>query len=259
MFEPIKEAWGRYLNHFYDELVATTPAIKEFKSRGFSQCFAYAPSRMVDQANEMLASWQKNDSNNKPTRPAQLPVVLVAIAKDYTPTGRDYTIQVADPIDIMIPSDDKERYFELKTVAGDIRVQVVICSSDEASAKSIAAQLLLYVDSPTQRGFDAVYTFAKNDVSFPCQIETPDTPASSIETGNKNITMLALDFNLHCTVPLYDAPSEGEPNDGTSIDENGKPVYNPIDPSGYPLVEQINQNNHDGYSGEIRSAEINKD
>lgn len=235
MFEPVKVGIGEFLQGFYAELSATTPALKEFKQRGFANCFAFAPSRMVDQANEILASWQKNDSTGKPTTPAKLPAVIVAIAKDYTPAARDFSIQIADPIEVQIPDDEKGRYFELKTVVGDIRAQVLICARDEATAKSIAAQLLVYVDSPTRRGFDAKYTFAKTDVYFPCQIETPDSPASSIETGNHNVTMLVIDFNLHCTVPIYDAPDENEPNDGKSL------PYDPKDPSGYPVVNKVTQ------------------
>jgi len=261
MFEPVKFALGDYLQGFYAELVATTPALKEFKKRGFSSCFAYAPSRMVDQANEMLASWQKNDDDNKPTTPAKLPAVIVAVAKDYTPTGRDYSYQVADAIEVTIPNDPLNRYFELKTVVGDIRAQILICASDEATAKSIAAQLLLYVDSPSRRGFDAKYTFAKNDVYFPCQIESPDSPASSIDTGNHNVTMLTIDFNLHCTVPIYDAPSEGEPNDGTMThDEQGNPLpYDPANPSGYPRVQEINQADKSKGSGDKPQPVITSD
>lgn len=233
MFEPVKIAFGEYMQGFYDELVATTPALKEFQKRGFAYCFVYAPSRMVDQANEMLESWQKNDSSGKATTPAKLPVVIASFAKDYTPTGRDYTYQIADSVEIMLTTDAKERYFEVKTVAGDLRVQLAICASDEATAKSIAAQLLLYVDSPVRRGFDAKYTFAKNDVYFPCQIDAPDSPASNVDTGNKNITILAIDFNLHCTVPIYEAPGEDEPNDGKGS--------GPDDPSGFPLVNIVTQ------------------
>ena len=232
MFEPVRDAFGNYLQGFYSELGATTPAMKEFKNRGFGYCFVMAPSRMVDQANEMLAAWQKNDSTGRPTTPAKLPVVIVGFSKDYTPTGRDYNYQISDAVEIMLPTDSKERYFEVKTVAGDLRVQLAICASDEATAKSIAAQLLLYVDSPTRRGFDARYTFAKNDVYFPCQLDAPDSPASSVDTGNQNITMLAIDFTLHCTVPLYNAPGENEPNDGKGS--------GPDDPSGFMPMSSIN-------------------
>lgn len=231
MFEPVKVGLGEYLQGFYEELVATTPALKEFKARGFSYGFVFAPSRMVDQASAMLSSWQKNDTSGKATTPAKLPVIIVSMAKDYTPTGRDFNYQISDSIDITLPTDAKERYFEIKTVAGDIRIQLAICASDEATAKSMAAQLLLYVDSPVRRGFDAKYTFAKNDVYFPCQIEAPDSPALSVDAGSSNVTILAVDFNLHCTVPLYNAPGEDEPNDGKGS--------GPDDPSGFRTVDLI--------------------
>ncbi|PKF35573.1 hypothetical protein [Acinetobacter proteolyticus] len=233
MFEPVKVAFAEYLQGFYKELSATTPALKEYKKRGFSYSFVYAPSRMVDQANVMLEAWQRNDTSGQATTPAKLPVIIFSFAKDYMPTGRDYSYQISDPVDVIIPSDEKERYFQLKTIAGDLRVQLAICAADEPTAKSIAAQLLSYVDSPVQRGFDARYQFAQQEIKFPCQIDTPDTPASNVETGSKNVTILAVDFTLHCTVPIYDAPDEDEPNDGKGS--------GPDDPSGFPLVDLIYQ------------------
>lgn len=232
MFESVKEAIGNYLQGFYKEIIPTTKALKEFNARGFSYSFVFAPSRMIDQAQLMLDAWQRNDTTKLSTTAAKLPVIIVAVAKDYFPTGRDYTLQIADSIPVMIQSDPKKRYFELKTIAGDIRVQLAICASDEATAKSLASQLLLYVDSPMRRGFDARYTFAGNDVNFPCQIDSPDSPASSIDTGNRNLTILAIDFNLHCTIPLYQAPKEGDYNDGKGTSKD--------DPSGYPLNEITN-------------------
>ncbi|OTG38591.1 hypothetical protein B7G60_15030, partial [Staphylococcus aureus] len=48
MFEPVKRHSATIWQGFYSELVATTPAMKEFKNRGFGYCFVMAPSRMVD-------------------------------------------------------------------------------------------------------------------------------------------------------------------------------------------------------------------
>lgn len=237
MFEPVKVGFGEFLQHFYADLVGTTKQVTEFKRRGFPYSFVYAPSRMVDKVDEMLATWQRNDTNQSNTQPSKLPVVICAFAKDYSPTGRDYTIQISDGLDIMIPEDGKQRCFKVKTISGDLRVQLAICTADEPSAKSIAAQFLLFLDNINRRGFNAIYQFAGIDVEFPCQIEAPDNPASNIETGNNNITILSLDLNLKCTVPLYESPDLDDPDaDGTGTD-------NVTDPSGYKVVDSISLDN----------------
>lgn len=237
MFEPVKVAFGEYLQDCYNDLAPTTPTMKEFVKRGFAYSCVYAPSRMVDKAQEMLDAWQRNDTSQKATTPPKLPVIIVAFGKDYAPTGRDYTRQISDEVPVIIPDDPKERYFKLRTVAGDLRVQIAVCASDEATAKSIIGQFMVYIDSPMKRGFDAVYEFAQVKSKFPCQIDTPDLMASSIEVGSNNLTMLVADLNLHCTYPIYRAPNENEPNDGKGT--------GPDDPSGYRVVDIISNESNE--------------
>jgi hypothetical protein len=139
---------------------------------------------------------------------------------------------VADRQLVTIPGDAKERLFGLRAVAGDVRAQVVIFATDEPSAHSLAAQFLLFLDASENRRFDAVYRFAGVDTAWPVQIETPENPAMAINTDAKNLTVLAIDLSLRVEVPLYDAPKEGEPNDG-----KGAPGTD--DPAGYPVVQSI--------------------
>lgn len=240
MFEPIKAGLGEFMQGFYREVVPTTKPLQEFVARGFPYCVAWAPARMVDKVEDMLSAWQRNDTDQGPTKPTKLPVILVAVAKDYTPTGRDFTTQIADPVDVMIPGDDKARYFQMKLIAGDVRAQLAIIATDEPTAKSLAAQFVLYLDSPSRRSFDARYPFAGMDHEFPVQIEAPDNPAMNIDTGTKNLTVLAVDLTLKCSVPLFITPKEGEPNDG-------KGVPGTADPAGFPLVGQV-----DNHPGELK-------
>jgi len=232
MFEPVKAGLGVFLQRFYVGLVPTTTGMHRFAARGFPNCVAWAPTRMIDKAEEMLAAWHKNDTDQAATRPPQLPAILVAIAKDYTPVSRSFGAQIADPIDVFIPGDPKHRYFEMRLVQGEVRAQVAIFAHDEPTAKSLAAQFLLFLDSSSNRGFKAVFPFAGVDNEFPVQVETPDSPAMNVDTGSKNMTVLVIDLTLICSIPLFQAPAEGEPNDG-------KGVPGTDDPAGYPLVESV--------------------
>lgn len=231
MFEPVKAAFGEFMGGYYASLAPTTRPMQEYVNRGLDKSIAWAPSRMVDAIEEMLASWQRNDTDSAPTRPARMPVVFVAMARDLSAPSRDFTTQIADAASIIIPGDPKERHFKMRTIAGDIRTQVAFCAEDEPTAKSLAAQFGLWIDSPHNRRFYANYTFAGITKPWPVQIEDPTMVAMGIQTDSKNKNILAIDVTLRVTVPLFSAPKEGEPNDGKGT--------GPDDPSGYPLVVQV--------------------
>lgn len=232
MLQPIKIALGEYLARYYGGVVATTKPLELFVTCGVAKSLLWVPSRMIDAAEEMLALLMRSDLNGAPTKPPDLPVILIAMAKDYVPTGRDYTRQVADNVNVIIPSDPKERMFGLRTAAGDIRVQAVIFASDEPSAHSLAAQFMLFLDATDNRRFAATYHFAGQDTDWPVQIESPEALAIPVPTDAKNLTILAIDLTLHASIPLFDAPAEGIPNDGQGVP--GTP-----DPAGYQTVQLI--------------------
>ncbi len=242
---------------FYGGIVPTTKALEAYVTRGLAKSIAWAPSRMIDAAEEMLGSWQRNDTDSTTTKPANMPVILVAMAKDYVPTGRDFTRQVADRIMVTIPDDEKGRVFGLRTVAGDIRAQIAIFAHDEPSARSIAAQFLLFLDAAPNRWFMARYTFAGQIMEWPVQVESPDSPAMAIQTDAKNLTILAVDLTLKAEIPMFDAPAAGQPNDG-----QGTPGTS--DPAGYPLVQGISLAEFEqgagplGGAAAIRSSTINQ-
>lgn len=229
MLEAVKAGFGGYMEVFYNSIIPTTKPLNEYIQRGFSKSAVWAPSGMVDAAEDMLAAWQRNDTDSAPTKPAKLPVIIVAVARDYTPTGRDFTRQVADSMEVIMPGDTKERAFGVRTVAGDIRAQVAIFAADEPTARSIASQFCLFLDAMPNRRFHANYTFAGVTQGWPVQIEAPDSPVISVQTGLKNVVIMAVDLTLKALIPLFDAPNEGEHNDG-------KGVPGTDDPAGYPLV-----------------------
>lgn len=234
MFEPVKVGLGGFMQDFYRQLAPTTKPLAEFAGRGFAQCVAWAPGRMVDKAEEMLGAWMKNDSAQAPAQLPKLPVILVGVANDYTPIAGNMGTQIADAIDVQMPDDPKGRYFQMRLVAGEVRAQAAFFAHDEPTVKSLAAQFLLFLSSPANRGFEAVFPFAGVDNRFPVMVEAPDNPAMNIDTGTKNLKVLAVDLTLICSVPLFSAPSEGEPNDG-------KGIPGTADPAGYPLTQVVNQ------------------
>lgn len=232
MFEPVKAAFGRYMAQFYSDLIPTTRPLEEFVVRGIGKSIMWAPARMVDAAEEMLSLYIRKDIDPGPTKPFAMPIMFVAMAKDYVPSGRDYTRQLSDKMDIVLPGDDKLRNFKLRTVSADIRAQVVIAAMDEPTARSLAAQFGLQIDSTEGRRFNAIYSFAGEQLEWPVLIESPDVQGIAVPSQAKNLTMLAIDIVLRATAPLIDAPKAGQANDG-----KGQPGTN--DPAGYPVVNLI--------------------
>lgn len=234
MFEPVKVAYGEFLGKFFNQLVPTTKQMEAYVKKPVKEAIWIAPSRMVDMAEEMFEKYLRLDKENKSTIPHFLPVMLTAVGRDYTPTGRDYTRQIADMEYLVFPEDSKQRVFGLKTVAADLRAQLAIFASDEPTVKSIAAQYLLYLDQTNNRRFWSIYEFAGFKSRWPVQIESPDSPGMNIQTEAKNLNILAIDLTFHTTAPLFYAPKDGEPNDGKGVpgDKN--------DPAGYPAISEIN-------------------
>ncbi|GAB4059214.1 hypothetical protein [Uliginosibacterium sediminicola] len=231
MFEPVKAGFRQFVAAFYAQVQPTTPALAEFAARGLFDSVAMASGRMVDQAEEMLAAYLR-DEHHTATAPARLPVILLAMAVDVIPTGRDYLRQLAAPEWVTIPGDPKERAFKMRTASNDLRAQVVIAAQNEPTARSLAAQFLLYLDAAPNRYFNSVHRFAGVDTDWPVEIETADVPFVRVQTDAKNLHLLAGDLTLKATVPLFMAPAAGEPNDG-------KGVPGTSDPAGYPLVSDV--------------------
>lgn len=239
MFQPVKIAFGDYMARFHGDIVATTKPLIAYKKRPLSKGVAWCSGRMIDAAEDMLASWRKNDTNSAPTKPAELPVILVAMAKDYIPTAREYTRQVAERQLVTIPEDPKERMFGLRYLSADIRAQVAVFAADEPTARSLAAQFCLFIDAMPNRTFSAFHRFAGLDLPWAVQLETSDAPAMTVATDAKNLTIVAVDLTLRTAIPIFDWPADAEPNDGKGTDGN------PDDPHGYLLVDIVNTQSPD--------------
>lgn len=234
MFEPVKHAFGRFMGDFYASLVPTTKPMQEFCARGLEKSIGIAPGKMVDAAESMVNSWIKNvqesenGSTRGPSKNHQFPAIIVAFAKDSPAYEREYGRPMSDAEFVQIPDDPLKRIFKLRTIGLDMRVQIVVISHDEPSARSIAAQFQAFVDQGDKRRFKAVYEFAQTETLWPCQIENTSVPFLNIPSEADNLTLLASDLTLHCTVPLFEA----------------SPVGKGITPYGFPAVREVR---YDGF------------
>lgn len=236
--DTIKEAFGRYLEGFHSQLVADTPAMAEFSQRAFARSAVWAPGRLIDQIEEMLKAYRKNDNSQSGQPKTLLPIMIAAVGKDFMPSGPEYGRNQSDGVFVTLPDDPKERVFRLRAVSRDVRAQVAIIAGDEPTATSIAMQLQLYMSSMRGRTFFATFSLAGFADPWGVQIENPDLLATGSPLDEvKNMTSLAVDLTLRATIPLLGAPKPGEDNDGQG---DGPNQFNPFeagyDPSGYPVV-----------------------
>lgn len=229
--DPVKAGFGRYLQRFHAQLIADTPAMREFVARPFQDSCTWAPGRMIDQATDMLESWRKNDNSGVSQGTPRLPVMIAAISKDFMPAPPDFTRGLSDAyLPVMIPGDVKNRVFYMRAVVADIRTQVAIFAPEEGTARSIAMQLHLFATALPNRRFDATYRLSGVEDQWPVVLELPDLNAVSTPTEVKNLTILTVDIQLRATIPMLTRPTPAE------ADRKGTGTE--ADPDGYLVVEE---------------------
>lgn len=239
---PLRDAFSRYLHRWYDGLYPDTKAMQEFTVRGIGRAIAWAPGRMVDEAEKMLEAYRKNNNTGVPNKGALLPVVLVALAKDYTPTGGDWGGRQVGRQLVRLTDESDASVYGYRQAMADIRAQVVIFAAEEVTAKSLAAQFSLFVGEVPHRRFTAQHAWGQYTLDVPVMIESPDLMFAEVKTEQSNITILAADLTLKAVIPYLDAPKPGEPNDGSGRN-----------PPGYRTVDTISlSNGNTGVSNTVR-------
>lgn len=226
---PIKDAFGRYMARFYAGLYPDTTAMQEFVARGVERSIVWVPGRMVDQVEDMLAAYQKNDNGTashpaQPGKGALFPVMLVGMAKDYTVSGPDQFSRQAGRRLVRLTDDDNASVYGYRQAAGDLRVQVAVMSAEVATAQSLAAQFGLYVGEVPNRRFRVQHAWGQYQLEMTCMLENPDIMFAKVDAENRNMTILVAELTLKAVIPYLDAPKPGDDNDGSDNTPPGYPV-----------------------------------
>lgn len=224
---PLEIGLGRYMGRYYASLVADTRAMSEYVARGLEHSIAWVPGRMIDKVEAMIKEYRKNQNEPGPGLSSALPIVLIALSKDFTPAPADWGVAVGSPIDVRKPDDSNERAYKLRLSVNEYRAQVVFISPEVHSAHSLSMQFHMFANGDGGRRFTHVHEFAGMEHEFPAMLETIDLGAVSPPDDVPNLTILIADINIRATIPLFQAPKGGEPNDG-------KPA-----PAGYPVVVEV--------------------
>lgn len=224
---PIKQAFGEFMSRWYATLYGDTQAVAEFAARGMGKCVKLVPGRMVDDVQSMLASYQRDQQGPHGSN-ALLPIVLVAMARDYTTTGGDWAGRQAQRQLVCLSDEPGASIYGYRQAMHDVRTQLAIIAAEEMSARSLAAQFGLFLgDQGGNRRFYAQHTWGQYTKDLPVMIENPDI-MFSVAGQSKTMTVLVADITLKALIPYFDAPKEGEDNDGTTNN-----------PPGYPRVTSV--------------------
>lgn len=221
---PLELGLGAYLGGFYASLYADTQSMVEYAARGLSKSIVWVPGRMVDDVEHMIAEWRKNENNPGPGLSSMLPVIFVALAKDFQPVMPEMGVATTRT-DFAFPDDPLGRSYKVLTSTNDYRAQIAIVAPEGATAHSLAMQLHVWASQgPTGRRFTCNFEFAGFTTPWPAMLETIDIAAVSAPVEQKNLTILVADLTIRATIPIFSSPKAGEPNDGKAT------------PAGYPVV-----------------------
>jgi hypothetical protein len=222
MLMPIKLAFAGYIKTWYNGLYGSTPSINEFIARGAGKSILFAPDRMIDDAEKVLELYRKANISTQ-GKNSLLPVVLIAMARDWQPVAESFGHQVGDRQMVCLTEDADASIYGYRQAMGEVRTQVAIIASDSPTAKGLAAQLSMYIGAIANRRFYSKVTWGDYTLDMPVMIESPQVNWMDVKTGQENITILAGDIQLNCVFPFLDAPGDGEENDGSSHNPPGYP------------------------------------
>lgn len=229
LLTPVKIALGNWLGAFKTDFQPDTAAAAEWAQREQRLAMAMVPGRMVDQVEEMLSSWRTNNNSGNPSTSAYIPVLLAALAPDYTESPAEHGRPLTDKLPFSFPGDTGHRAFKARVLHLDIRAQVVVVASEPATATSIVAQLSMWsVHVPT---FHADFTFAGQTTQWPVKVLSADRIGIPTPVGEQ-LCILAVDYTLRASTPLFYGA-------GTAVDnEVPFPVAETIETRHNPAVER---------------------
>lgn len=225
--QPVQIGLAQYLIEYHASLAADTPSLEEYREREVKKAIVWAPGRLVDQVESMMVEWRKNDNTGKPGLSSMLPVIFVGFAKDFTPVLPEFSVAVGSAMDVSFPDDPLQRAYKARSSANEYRAQIVIAAAEVRTAHSLAMQFNLFANGPRGRRFTHVHEFAGLQHEFPAVLEQIDFGAVNTAVDQKNLTLLVGDLTIRATVPIFDAPRAGQPNDGKAA------------PAGYPVITQV--------------------
>jgi hypothetical protein len=227
LLTPIQLGLSAYMIGYHQSLIADTQFVQEFAARPVAKSIVWAAGRMIDSVEDMLKSWRQNENNPGPGMSSMLPVIFLALDRNYMPVLPEYSVAVPET-PFVFPDDELGRVYHCSTVTNEYKVQVVFVAPEMQTAHSLLVQWHTWLtQGPAGRRFYSEYEFAGFKTKWPCVLEAIDPPGVVNAIEQPNITILVSDMTVRATVPRFRAPGAGQQNDGKAA------------PAGYPVVIDI--------------------
>jgi hypothetical protein len=246
---PLEMGLGQYMGQYYAQLVADTPFMEEFIARGLSKSIVWVPGRMIDEVDKMVEAWRQNDNKKDITDPdgapgvsSRLPVVFVAMSKDFMPGMPDYSTAIGAPVDVTHPNDPDQRNLKVRVSANEYRAQIVFVAAELHSAHSLALQFNLWANGPGGRRFKHRHMFGALANDYPASLEQIDIGAVDAKAEQSNLTILIADLTIRAAIPIFQGPPEGYPlvqEVHTDNKISGTKSVAKLDNAGNPISEFI--------------------
>lgn len=205
-----KKAFGEFMGRFYASLRGTTPALREYASRGLIRSIAFAKDRTIDDVESMIATWRENRNlaGSTPTT-SFIPMILVTVERGFMVTGSDFASPITDTMTVALNTEKPDESVGVQTIIYDQKAQIVIIAADHPTARGIAAQFTLFLANVDNRRFYASYADPYgNEIKMPCVLESPEVFPSLAATDQKNITILTIDSTWKESVPYFSLPDQ---------------------------------------------------
>ena len=227
-FNEIKTAFGVYLSRYYNAVLPTHEAVKEWRGRGLSKSIMLVPDRMIDAVNDQLDYYRENSGKVQNKR-SNLPVVFVAMAKDANMSmGEHAGNHATSPEYVTFQTDAQNRVFKMQTMIMERRVQLAFLGSEETSVRSLATQFVMWVARPENRRFSAKYKLIGDIVEhFPIMVESSESMAMNVALDQVNLTCLTIDLTLREAMPFVTTP-EIEAGNMSATDSAGYGVVTDV-------------------------------
>ena len=203
-----KAAFGELMGRFYASLRGTTPALREYASRGLIRSIAFAKDRTIDDVESMIATWRENRNlaGSTPTT-AFIPMILVTVERGFMVTGSDFASPITDTMTVALNAEKPHELVGVQTIIYDQKAQIVIIAADHPTARGIAAQFTLFLANVDNRRFYASYADPYgNEIKMPCVLESPEVFPMIGNPDQKNMTVIIFDTTWKESVPYFSLP-----------------------------------------------------
>lgn len=225
----IQDAWTKLLFDFRAWMIPETKQLAIWKAYPKEKAIRACRSRLVDDAEAMLAEWRKSKSEEVDVgETATLPVLLTAVAPIQAPPDIAQVKSTSAFVDVAI----NDQIVKLRTIRSAIRAQVVFFATNLHDTKCFIDQLMAYLDDDLKRRFVVDYKINGQAVSgYTMTVLENSLFPDNITSEAKNIDIVSIDCVMLGVIPqVLGFGADYDDSTGNGIDNEGTPVIEPLQP-----------------------------